>query len=154
ALAAASTTPSAAGAAASAASPPASAAGSLRGGAGGSTSSAGPAVAVLDVGPDLGAAVVVNGALVLGGGRGPADALGHCVVPGQDHPCRCGRRGCLAAVFSPAAIGARHRARGGDGSADDVARLGCAADTGDVAARAVLDELVAWTAYAGAVLAS
>ncbi|MPY92969.1 MAG: ROK family protein [Acidimicrobiia bacterium] len=111
------------------------------------------ALAVLDVGPDLAFAVVLDGSLVVGG-RGPAGGIGHCAVPGHDRPCRCGRRGCLSTMFEPETIGHLHRAAGGSGQVSGVRDLARGAAAGDAAARAVLDELVAWAGYAGAVLAS
>ncbi|GGJ53120.1 ROK family transcriptional regulator [Streptomyces brasiliensis] len=51
------------------------------------------------VGMGVGGASTVQGRLIEGA-TGSAGELGHCVLPGLDSLCRCGRRGCVEAVTS------------------------------------------------------
>jgi glucokinase len=60
-------------------------------------------VVVVVVGTGISAALVVGGRIVTGG-LGQAGELGHVVVRPDGPPCGCGRRGCLEAVSSAAAI--------------------------------------------------
>lgn len=59
--------------------------------------------AVLYVGTGIGAAIVVDGE-VLVGVTGLAGEIGHCPVFGARAPCRCGRFGCLETVAAAHAI--------------------------------------------------
>lgn len=89
------------------------------------------------VGTGIAAALVVDGRPYAGSGY--AGELGHVVVEPGGEPCVCGRRGCVEAIASAAALARRYTARSGDpvaGAADVVARL----DAGDPVARAVWDE--------------
>jgi len=100
-----------------------------------------------------------------------AGEIGHVVVDPGGPPCACGARGCLEAIASARAIGARYaeragaggavrvrdvaaRAAAGDVRAEDVARLAAAGDVraedvarlaaaGDAVAAAVWEEAVA-----------
>jgi predicted NBD/HSP70 family sugar kinase len=55
--------------------------------------------ALVYVGRGVGSAATVGGRLI-DGASGSAGELGHCVLPGIDEPCRCGRRGCVESVTS------------------------------------------------------
>jgi len=58
---------------------------------------------VLTVGEGVGAGVVVGGS-VYRGADGAAGEIGHMPIAGESLPCRCGRKGCLEAVSSDAAV--------------------------------------------------
>lgn len=51
------------------------------------------------LGRGVGSAATVGGRLI-DGVTGSAGELGHCVLPGIDEQCRCGRRGCVESVTS------------------------------------------------------
>ncbi|WP_335972487.1 ROK family transcriptional regulator [Streptomyces sp. CA2R106] len=55
--------------------------------------------ALVYVGHGVGSAATVGGRLI-DGATGSAGELGHCVLPGVDALCRCGRRGCVESVTS------------------------------------------------------
>ncbi|WP_433371369.1 ROK family protein [Actinoplanes sp. CA-142083] len=59
------------------------------------------------IGTGIAAALVVNGA-GYNGAHGAAGELGHIVVRPGGTPCPCGARGCLEAIASARAIGARY----------------------------------------------
>ncbi len=96
-------------------------------------------VVVVVVGTGISAALVVGGRIVPGGIR-QAGELGHLVVrPGGDR-CGCGRRGCLEAVASAAAIARAYSAASGIpvlGAAEVHDRLGSDAVADAVWAEAV-----------------
>jgi glucokinase len=110
-------------------------------------------VLFVPIGTGIGAAIVVDGRVLDGGGL--AGELGHVDV-GHGEPCRCGASGCLEAIASAAAIARRYADRSGarpDGAAQVVA-LACA---GDPVAAAVwgeaLDALAAALATACSLVA-
>lgn len=72
---------------------------------------------VVDVGTNIGAAIVSNGKLVQGAAFG-AGQLGHLTVDPDGPPCSCGKRGCLDALASAAAIVQRARGVFGPDLAD------------------------------------
>ena len=96
------------------------------------------------LGTGIGAGVVSDGRLLVGGGY--AGQLGHVVVDPGGARCTCGQYGCLATLASATAVVRRYAERAaatstpGDLTARDVARL---ARTGDLAAAAVWAEAVA-----------
>ncbi|SDS24757.1 ROK family protein [Actinopolymorpha singaporensis] len=106
---------------------------------------------LVTLGTGIGAGVVSDGRLLVGGGY--AGQLGHVVVDPGGTQCTCGQYGCLATLASATAVVRRYAERAsqtaGDpgsaanGSAEltarDVARL---ARTGDPAAAAVWDDAV------------
>ncbi|GAA3389480.1 ROK family protein [Cryptosporangium minutisporangium] len=67
---------------------------------------------LLQLGTGIAAAVVTEGALVSGAGSAAGEA-GHMPVYPGGEPCPCGKRGCLEAYASGAAIARRYRAAGG-----------------------------------------
>jgi glucokinase len=73
------------------------------------------------IGTGIAAALVVNGA-GYHGAHGAAGELGHIIVRPGGAPCPCGQNGCLEAIASARAIGARYAELSGvkDASAFDV----------------------------------
>jgi glucokinase len=101
-------------------------------------------VAIVTVGTGIAAALVVGGRPHRGGGL--AGEIGHAPVAGSDEPCACGRRGCLEATASAAAIARRYGASTGtgvSGARDVLAR----ATAGDAVAHAIWDSAVAALAF-------
>jgi glucokinase len=101
-------------------------------------------VAVVTIGTGIAAALVVGGRPHRGGGL--AGEIGHAPVAGSDEPCACGRRGCLEATASAAAIARRYGTRTGTGvtgARDVLAR----AAAGDAVAREIWDSAVAALAF-------
>ncbi|MGO9088290.1 MAG: putative N-acetylmannosamine-6-phosphate 2-epimerase [Terriglobales bacterium] len=79
----------------------------------------------ITVGTGIGGGVVCGRKLLLGQ-HGFAGTLGHHVIREGGRPCNCGRRGCLEAYVSTAALLREYRERGGsipDGSDDAAAAL-------------------------------
>jgi glucokinase len=101
-------------------------------------------VAIVTIGTGIAAALVIGGRPHRGGGL--AGEIGHAPVASSDEPCACGRRGCLEATASAAAITRRYNARTGGhaaGARDVLAR----ADAGDPVAREVWASAVAALAF-------
>jgi glucokinase len=101
-------------------------------------------VAVVTIGTGIAAALIVGGRPHRGGGL--AGEIGHAPVAGSDEPCACGRRGCLEATASAAAIARRYGTRTGTGvtgARDVLAR----AAAGDAVAREIWDSAVAALAF-------
>jgi glucokinase len=101
-------------------------------------------VAIVTIGTGIAAALVIGGRPHRGGGL--AGEIGHAPVAGSDEPCACGRRGCLEATASAAAITRRYDARTGAsaaGARDVLAR----ATAGDPVAREVWDSAVRALAF-------
>jgi putative N-acetylmannosamine-6-phosphate epimerase/predicted NBD/HSP70 family sugar kinase len=104
------------------------------------------------VGTGIGGGVVSNGRL-LQGNHGFAGSIGHHVLRADGLPCNCGRRGCLEAYVSTAALLREYRERAGaaaqnSGMADDalafeIGRLARAGDSAAVGAYAVLTKYLA-----------
>ncbi|MFD2083028.1 glucokinase [Actinopolymorpha cephalotaxi] len=106
---------------------------------------------LVTLGTSIGAGVVSDGRLLVGGGY--AGQLGHVVVDPGGARCTCGQYGCLATLASATAVVRRYTERAAatgtttgtttgtpaDLTARDVARL---ARTGDPAAAAVWEEAV------------
>lgn len=69
-------------------------------------------VVVVVVGTGISAALVVGGRIITGG-LGQAGELGHVVVRPNGPRCGCGRRGCLEAISSAAAIARAYSAATG-----------------------------------------
>lgn len=93
---------------------------------------------VVTLGTGIGAAVVVDGRMLVADGY--AGQLGHLVVDPRGPDCRCGQRGCLSTQASADAVARRYAERTGrEAGASEVARLvGC----GDADAVAVWDEAI------------
>lgn len=79
------------------------------------------------IGTGIGAAVVVDGALVRGASGG-AGELGHLPLVEDGPPCSCGNRGCLEALIGEAALVDDARAAGVIGPGAGIAALQEAAD--------------------------
>lgn len=101
-------------------------------------------LALLYAGTGLSAGVLAEGRVLHGAG-GTAGEIGHCAVPGLDHRCGCGKRGCFETVASgPALVRTVVRAvRSGRASTLLPAGLGPVEDT------AGTDELDALAAATG-----
>jgi predicted NBD/HSP70 family sugar kinase/putative N-acetylmannosamine-6-phosphate epimerase len=78
----------------------------------------------ITIGTGIGGGIVCDGKLVQGQ-HGFAGSIGHHVIRESGHPCNCGRRGCLEAYVSTAALLREFRNRGGlipdDPTIDDAA---------------------------------
>jgi glucokinase len=107
-------------------------------------------LAYLSVGTGLAAGFVLGGR-IRRGAHGAAGEIGHLPVDPDGPPCECGQRGCLEVLASGAAIAARWPSE--DGEVAAATALLAAADRGDPAAVAVLDEVAGHLAGAIAVLA-
>lgn len=83
----------------------------------------------------IGAGLVTKGR-PLTGDDGAAGDIGHVQLSASGPPCRCGRRGCLAAYASGHALRARFAPAGSSGLEEIIAR----AAAGDAAVCAALDE--------------
>lgn len=66
----------------------------------------------ITIGTGIGGGIVCDGKL-LRGQHGFAGSIGHHVIREGGHPCNCGRRGCLEAYVSTAALLREFRERGG-----------------------------------------
>ncbi len=93
----------------------------------------------ITIGTGVGAGIVCDGKL-LKGEHGFAGTVGHHVLVAGGRPCNCGRRGCLEAYVSTAALIREYRDNGGvlDGEVDDAAQvllINQLAKQGDAAAR-------------------
>ena len=64
--------------------------------------------ALVYVGKGVGAAATVDRRLIEGA-TGSAGELGHCKLPGIDHQCACGRRGCVETVTSASFLRREYR---------------------------------------------
>ncbi len=93
----------------------------------------------LTIGTGVGAAIVVDGA-ILRGGSGGAGEIGHVPVVENGELCTCGNRGCLETVVGQGALERIGRQRGVIGSESGIADLTSAADRGDVQAQAIFGE--------------
>ena len=92
------------------------------------------ALCLVKVSAGIGAGIVLDGRLFTGE-DGSAGDIGHVRLPGVQELCRCGSRGCLAAVASGRAVAAALRASGlAVASEREVAEL-LAAGEGRTAAR-------------------
>jgi glucokinase len=107
-------------------------------------------VVFMPIGTGIAAAILLGGRLHAGDGY--AGEIGHTDA-GHDEPCACGRRGCLEAIASAAAIARRYAARTGRGVAG-AADVIAAARAGDPAAIAVWDDALDALARALAWVAS
>jgi glucokinase len=99
----------------------------------------------LTISTGIGAGVIADGR-ILHGRAGVAAEIGHMsVAPTSEDACFCGNRGCLEALASGSALAWRARRAGLGDHAD--ARFVCdLAETGDRAARRLLDETADWLA--------
>jgi glucokinase len=106
----------------------------------------------MPIGTGIAAAVILGGRLHAADGY--AGEIGHTDV-GHDEPCACGRRGCLEAIASAAAIARRYAER--TRRAATAQQVVAAAQAGDPVAIAVwddaLDALAASLAWVASVLA-
>ncbi|MGH3095790.1 MAG: ROK family protein [Streptosporangiales bacterium] len=91
------------------------------------------------IGTGIGGSIVLRGE-VLHGRRWVAGHLGHLPAPeAGDRRCPCGGRGHLESIASGPAMVSAYDDRGGDGLAD-LAEVVTRAESGDLLARAVLEE--------------
>jgi len=67
----------------------------------------------LILGTGVGGGIVVGGR-VLGGLHGIAGEWGHNPIPGESHPCYCGRTGCVETVIAGPSLERYHREIGGE----------------------------------------
>lgn len=115
-------------------------------------------VVMVTLGTGIGGGVVAGGRLVRGV-NGFAGEIGHMVVDPDGPPCPCGRRGCweryasgsgLAALARAAAVGGRLERvvelSGGDPEAVRGEDVRAAAEEGEPAALAVIDDFARWVA--------
>lgn len=115
-------------------------------------------IVMVTLGTGIGGGIVAGGRLVVGR-NGFAGEFGHMVVDPNGPPCPCGRRGCweryasgsgLAQLARTAAVGGRLRrvvqVAGGDVSQVRGEHVQAAAEEGDEAAVAVIDEFARWVA--------
>ena len=65
-------------------------------------------VILVTLGTGVGGGIILNGR-ILEGDNGAAGELGHMVIHQNGHPCTCGRKGCLEAYASAAALVSRAR---------------------------------------------
>ena len=72
-----------------------------------------PVVMGLILGTGVGGGIVVNGK-ILPGLHGIAGEWGHNPLPGESHPCYCGRSGCIETVLAGPSLERFHRDSGGD----------------------------------------
>lgn len=102
--------------------------------------------AAITLGTGVGGGLVLAGSL-LRGQHGFAGSIGHHVLHAGGKPCNCGRRGCLEAYLSTAALAASYHAHGGneDRESKDLPALAFKinqlAQQGNAAAVAAYDEL-------------
>jgi glucokinase len=121
---------------------------------------------VVTLGTGIGGGLVVNNR-VARGALGFAGEIGHMVVDPSGPSCPCGKRGCWERFASGSGLGRLAREAAHAGRLDEVLRLAggdpeavrgedvtTAAAAGDVAARAVLEELGWWLALGLANLAN
>lgn len=104
----------------------------------------------LGAGATVGGGIVINGEIFRGRG-GFAGEIGHMTLDPDGAPCRCGRRGCWETLVGPQAVVAHYQRRTQRANghkppheADiDAAfqRIVAAADKGDLAALAVMQDL-------------
>lgn len=115
-------------------------------------------VVMVTLGTGIGGGIVSGGHLVLGH-NGFAGEFGHMVVDPHGPPCPCGRHGCweryasgsgLAQLARTAAVGGRLRRvvelAGGEVALVRGEHVQAAAERGDEAALAVIDEFARWVA--------
>lgn len=71
-------------------------------------------VVMITIGAGVGGGVIIDGSIYEGGGIGGSE-LGHMVIVENGQPCTCGRRGCLEAYTSAAALTKQVREATGSG---------------------------------------
>lgn len=121
---------------------------------------------VATFGTGIGGGLIMNGQVVRGA-HGFAGEIGHMVVDPAGPVCPCGKRGCWERFASGSGLGRLAREAAEAGRLDDVLRtaggdpdavrgelLTAAVAAGDLAARAVLEELGWWLALGLANLAN
>lgn len=94
---------------------------------------------VLTVGPEIGAALIVNG-MIFRGSSGRAGDIGHVPIQEDGPRCECGNRGCLRAVIGQEALVRRARETGAIVEHGTITALGAAADAGHADAQAVFSQ--------------
>jgi glucokinase-like ROK family protein len=101
---------------------------------------------VITIGTGIGGGIVSQGKLLCGQ-HGFAGSIGHTAIHAGGRPCNCGRRGCLEAYVSTAALLREFRERGGtgaDATMDDAAlalKVNQLARNGDPAAQSAYGAL-------------
>jgi len=105
--------------------------------------------AVITLGTGVGGGVVVNGDL-LTGEHGFAGSIGHMAIEAGGRACNCGRRGCLEAYVSTAALAREYEAHGGKtdtfNDASAALHINALARAGDRAAQAAYERLSGYLA--------
>jgi N-acetylglucosamine kinase len=92
----------------------------------------------LILGTGVGGGICVEGK-VLNGLHGITGEWGHNPIPGEEHPCYCGRRGCVETVLAGPSLERFHRESGGeDLKLPEICKR---ADAGDSLALQTLDRL-------------
>ncbi len=94
---------------------------------------------VVTIGTGVGAAIVIDGAIVRGT-RGGAGEIGHIPVREEGPRCSCGNRGCLETFISEGALVRIARERGIIATDAGIGALRDAAAAGDAAATTVFSE--------------
>lgn len=94
---------------------------------------------VVTIGTGVGAAIVIDGAIVRGTGGG-AGEIGHIPVRDDGPRCNCGNQGCLETFISEGALVRIARERGVIGSTGTIGALRDAVASGDAAAAAIFSE--------------
>lgn len=96
-------------------------------------------LAFVAIGTGISAALIAGGRVLEGTGTAQPGELGHVVVRPGGPECGCGNHGCLEAVASAAAIARAYEKATAERPGGALAVFG-AAESGDRAARAVIDE--------------
>lgn len=107
----------------------------------------------IGAGTTMGGGIVINGTLLRGRG-GFAGEMGHITLDPDGAVCRCGARGCWETLVGPEQVVAQYRRRspnaaqvldgGGTrtrGDESDFAKVVAAAEAGDLAAEAVMQQM-------------
>jgi putative N-acetylmannosamine-6-phosphate epimerase/predicted NBD/HSP70 family sugar kinase len=104
--------------------------------------------AAITVGTGVGGGFVVGGRLVQGG-CGFAGTFGHQVIRVDGKPCNCGRRGCLEAYVSTAALLDEYLERAGKGASAGLAGAALARKVSELAQAGDAAAVAAYSALAG-----
>lgn len=88
-------------------------------------------------------AVLIAGGRVIRGGLGQAGEFGHLLVRPDGPSCECGRRGCLEAVASAAAIARQYADRTGSPAVSGAAVVAQGVEEGDEVATLIWQEAAA-----------
>jgi fructokinase len=92
----------------------------------------------LILGTGVGSGIVVRGK-VLNGIHGIAGEWGHNQIPGEAHPCYCGKSGCIEGVLAGPSLERYYREQGGDSIR--LPEISCRASAGEPLAVQTLERL-------------